>query len=173
MPEPALPRKWTVRAAGQRVTLSKGMRESSRHVIMKAMLWGVYLPQYPTLTIEIRIQDKYKPDLVAFDPAPEIYRTVKQPLFWGESGVVSEAKLYAILRRYPDTHFAFAKWATSLQPFQRMAEAALDDAKAHHVQRTAPVDLIRVPEDAMERFVSAKGDISVTLDQLTWHRLTP
>ncbi len=171
MAEPALPRKWTVRAGGQRVTLSKGMRESSRHVIMKAMLWGLYLPQYPTLTIEIRIDDKYKPDLVAFDPAPEIYRTVKPPVFWGESGVVSETKLYAILRRYPNTHFAFARWARSLQPFQRMIEAALEEVEQRHVVRTAPIDLIRVPEDAIERFVSQRGDLHVTFDALTWERV--
>ncbi len=173
MPEPVLPRKWTVRAAGQRVTLSKGSLESSRHVLMKAVLWGLYLPEYPTLTVEIPIQDKYKPDLVAFDPAPEIYQMLKQPLFWGESGVVGEEKMYAILRRYPQTHFAFAKWSTSLQATQRMIEEALADASQHRVVRTAPIDLIRVPDDALEQFFTAKGEIQVTFDQLTWQRLMP
>jgi hypothetical protein len=156
MPEPVLPHKWTVRSADQRVTLSRGNCESSRHVLMKAILWGLYLHQYPTLTIEIPIEDKYKPDLVAFDPAPDIYQMLKQPLFWGESGVVSEAKMYAILRRYPETHFAFAKWSTSLQSTQRMVEAALEEAAGHHAEHSAPVDLIHV-----------------TFDQLTWQRLNP
>jgi hypothetical protein len=162
-----------VRAAGQRVTLSKGSLESSRHVLMKAILWALYLPDYPTLTIEIPIEDKYKPDLVAFDPAPEIYQNTKQPLFWGESGVVGEEKMHAILRRYPSTHFAFAKWSTSLQATQRMAQDSIDEARKHRVARMAPVDLIRVPEDALERFISAKGEIEVTLDQLIWRRLEP
>lgn len=164
--EPILPRKWSLRAHGQRNVFSKGANESARHVIMKAVLWALYLPTYPTLTVEVRIGDKYKPDLVAFAPEASIY-TAEKPLFWGESGMVGIEKIRSVARRYPDTHLAFAKWATALRPHLLVIQKALAD-----IQRSAPVDLIACPADSVTRFVDTDGNIAVTHADLDWLRLT-
>lgn len=167
--EPMIPRKWTLRTQGQRLVFIRKNNESARHVIMKALLWALYLPTYPTLTVEIFIEDRYKPDLVAFDPQPNIYAPDK-PLFWGESGVVSADKIAAIVKRYPDTHFAFGKWAMDLRPVQVMVEQALADAR---LKRSAPVDLLRFPVDSLTRFVDGEGTIRITHQDVEWRRLQP
>ncbi|HEX2622578.1 MAG TPA: hypothetical protein VHL11_20600 [Phototrophicaceae bacterium] len=165
IPEPILPRKWALKAHNQRVVLSKGMNESARHVIMKGMLWALYLPHYPTLTIEIRIGDRYKPDLVAFDPQPNIFAADK-PLFWGESGVVSQDKIASIIRRYPDTHFAWAKWDADLRPTVATLQKAVD-----RIKRTAPFDVVRFPADSLTQFVDEAGEVHISHNQLEWMRL--
>ncbi|MCU0497404.1 MAG: hypothetical protein MUF87_08645 [Anaerolineae bacterium] len=164
MSEPTLPRKWAVKFGDHRIILTKGPNESARHVIMKALLWALYLPLYPTLTVEIRIGDKYKPDLVAFDPLPSIYQR-DQPLFWGESGVVGADKVASIVRRYPETHFAIAKWETTLKPHTRIILEALDG-----VNRSAPFDLIAFPGDSFDRFIGSDGVIKVRFEDLQWMR---
>lgn len=164
MSEPILPRKWTVKSGDHRIVLTKGPNESARHVIMKALLWGLYLPIYPTLTVEIRIGDKYKPDLVAFDPLPSIYQRT-QPLFWGESGVVGADKVASIVRRYPETHFAIAKWDTTLKPHTAIILEALEKVK-----RAAPFDLIAFPGDSFSRFIASDGVIDVHFEALEWRR---
>lgn len=163
--EPIIPRKWTVKAYEHRIVLSKSPQESARHVIMKALLWALYLPDYPTLTVEIRIGDRYKPDLVAFDPQPNIYAADK-PLFWGESGVVSQDKIESLVRRFPDTHFAMAKWAMDIRPPAAVVQAAM--AK---VKRTAPFELLRLPTDSLTRFVDADGQVRITHEDIEWVRL--
>ena len=62
-----LRRKWTLRAHGNQVVLVKKPGESGEHVIMKALLWALYLPLYPDLTVEVPVGDRYKPDLVSLD----------------------------------------------------------------------------------------------------------
>ena len=107
-----LRRKWTLRAHGRQVVFVKKPYESDTHVLMKALLWALYLPAYPELTVEIAIGDRYKPDVVALDARGE-------PGFWGEAGDVTTAKIRSLARRYRDTHFALAKWDTRLEPYQR------------------------------------------------------
>ncbi len=136
---------------------------------MKALLWGLYLPDYPTLTIEVRIGDKYKPDLVAFDPNPAlVFQAQAKPLFWGESGVVGEDKLYSILRRFPGTHFAFAKWEMNLSPVQKMVADA-----AAQVRRSAPIDLLRFTTARASQFISAAGDVRISHGEVDWVRIEP
>jgi hypothetical protein len=156
--EPVLPRKWAVRAHGQRNVFSLNPNESARHVIMKAVLWGLYLPSYPSITVEIRIGDRYKPDLVAYqDGTTYDARTGEpRPIFWGEAGVVSQSKLNSILRRFPDTHFAFARWEMGLSAHVRLIDAAL-----HGLKRGAPVDLIRVSGDVLTRHMDESGMLTV------------
>ena len=98
-----LRRKWTFRAHGRQVVLVKRPVESTRHVLMKAFLWGLYLPSYPDLAVEISIGERYKPDLVSLDAEG-------RPRFWGECGHVGLDKLRALFRRHRRTHFALARW---------------------------------------------------------------
>lgn len=156
------PRKWTLRAHGQRLVFANDGRESAQHVLMKAFLWALYLPDYPHLSVEIRIGDKYKPDVVALDetsPTPK-------PLFWGESGQVGVAKIRSLARRYRETHFAIAKWDMNLDPLAKIVTEALDG-----LNRTAPFDLLRFPLDSARRFIDADGYIHLTQADVEFRRL--
>lgn len=159
MDELRLRRKWTLRAHGRQVVFVKRPVESTEHVVMKALIWALYLPQYPDLTVEISIGDKYKPDVVGLDAR-------REPVFWGEAGDVSTAKIRSLARRYKRTHFALAKWRTRLEPLAAIVADALDG-----LNRSAPVDLISFPEDAAERFIDDDGVIRVSHDDLVWVRL--
>jgi hypothetical protein len=81
-----LRRKWTLRAHGRQVVFVKKPVESSTHVLMKALLWALYLPAYPNLAVETGVGDRYRPDVVALDAQGE-------PVFWGEAGDVTVAKI--------------------------------------------------------------------------------
>jgi hypothetical protein len=139
------------------------MNERFVHPLMKALLWALYLPQYPEMSVEIYIDDKYKPDVVAFDPAPPVYR-VREPVFWGEAGRVGRDKIESLARRYPDTHFAIGKWDTSLRPHSAIIEQALDDTT-----RRAPFDLISFPDHSAE-FIDDDGQIHISFADLDWRR---
>lgn len=154
-----LRRKWTLRAHGRQVVFVKKPYESATHVLMKALLWALYLPDYPDLTVEVGIGDRYKPDVVALDDRGE-------PRFWGEAGEVSVAKIRSLARRYRDTHFALAKWDMRLDPLMAIVSAALEGPR-----RRAPFDLISFPADSADRFVDDDGSIHVSHDELEWVRL--
>ena len=144
-----LRRKWTLRAHGKQVVFVKRQNESREHVIMKALLWALYLPAYPDLLVETAIGDRFKPDVVQLAPDGT-------PVFWGESGQVSVRKLDSLLRRYPTTHFALAKWTSNLTPH---AEIVADAVAAR--RRHAPLDLIAFPEESAERFFGEDGEVSI------------
>ncbi|MCU0507875.1 MAG: hypothetical protein MUC34_05680 [Anaerolineae bacterium] len=158
MDELRLRRKWTLRAHGRQVVFVKKPIESTEHVVMKALIWALYLPQFPDLTVEIPVGDKYKPDVVSLDASGE-------PLFWGEAGDVSTAKIRSLARRHRRTHFALAKWNTRLAPLAAIVEDALNG-----LGRAAPFDLLSFPVDAAERFIDDDGVIRVTHDDLVWVR---
>ena len=154
-----LRRKLTLRAAGpdgapRQVVFVKRPGESAEHVLMKAVLWALYLPAYPDLAVEVPIGDRYKPDVV--QRAPD-----GRPVFWGEAGKVSEAKLRSLARRFPETHFALAKWGARLGPHEALARAALARAAPSGRPRAAPFELIGVPPDAA-RLVGDDGTLTVT-----------
>lgn len=153
-----LPGKWRLKAHGQTLVLHKRKLERSAHVIMKGLLWALYLPEYPDIQVEVKVGLRYKPDLVA--------RSVQGDfLFWGEAGRVGLGKVEKLLRRYRDTHFVFAKWDCRLEPWQAILQQA-----ASQVEREAPVELLGFPPDSRERFVSDNGEVRVELDQLEFYR---
>ena len=156
-----LRRKWTLKACGQQVVFVKNSNEKSSHVLMKALLWAIYLPDYPNLSIEIKIGDRYKPDVVALD-------LNQQPIFWGEAGQVSGRKLQSLFKRYPETYFAIGKWNQWLDPHRSIIEKAMKGAK-----RTAPCDLISFPADSAARFVDESGQIELSRTDLLWTRIDP
>ena len=150
-----LRRKWTLRSHGRQVVFIKQKNESSAHVIMKALLWALYLPAYPDLAVEVAIGDRFKPDVVQLDAA-------QSPVFWGEAGQVSERKIGSLVRRFPHTHFALAKWATDLTPHAEIVQRVL--AKR---ARSAPFELIAFPRDSAERFFRPDGEIHIDRAHLT------
>lgn len=157
-----LRRKWTLRAHGRQVVFVKRPIEHVHHVLMKAFLWALYLPAYPTVKVEVNIGDRYKPDVVALpitDPQAD-------PLFWGEAGQVSPEKLSALGRRYRRTHFALAKWGANLQTVEKLVTTALTG-----IERAAPFDLLCFPTDSADRFIDTHGNITISHTDLTWRRL--
>ena len=148
-PDLELRRKWTFRAHGKQVVFFKKSFESDKHVLTKAFLWALFLPQYPNMAVEIRIGDRYKPDLV---------QTTENgvPVFWGEAGRVSQKKIQSLLNRFRSTHLVFAKWNMKLESFERIIKK-----ETRRLRRTAPVELISIPGDGAERFIDPNGRIRI------------
>ncbi|HMQ35283.1 MAG TPA: hypothetical protein PKD53_31480 [Chloroflexaceae bacterium] len=160
MSDLSLRRKLTLRAHGRQVVFVKRPVEHSRHVLMKAFLWALYLPAYPDLAVEIDIGDRYRPDVVALGDDG-------RPRFWGEAGEVGREKIRALARRHPAAHLAIARWDERLGPLTEVVRAALRD-----VRRQAPFDLLRIPPDAAERFIAEDGEIALAHEDLPeWVRL--
>ena len=163
MPSPILSRrKWKLYAHDQHIVVVNGTREKFTHPLMKALLWALYMPDYSNISIEIRIGDKYKPDVVAFEDGAELRGS--PPIFWGEAGQVGSDKIKSIARRYRETHFAVAKWNTNLHHFSTHLGELLDGIK-----RDAPFDLISFPEKTVE-CIDDDGNIHITFDDVEWIR---
>jgi hypothetical protein len=130
---------------------------------MKAFIWALYLPDYPDMLVEVRIGDRYKPDLVSMDPVQAA------PRFWGEAGQVGRAKIHKLVRRYRATHFVIAKWAMRLDPLVGIVTEALAG-----VRRSAPFDLISFAPDSPARFIDQAGQVRLAhTDLADWVRLPP
>lgn len=150
-----LRRKLTLRAHGRQIVLVKRRLESIEHVLMKAFIWAMYLPEHPDLSVEVPIGDRYKPDVVQIDPQ------TGKPVFWGEAGKVGAPKIASLARRFRETHFVIGKWNADLSPYAHIVREAADD-----VTRTRPIDLIRFPADAAERFITDRGEVTIIPDAL-------
>ncbi len=146
-----LPRKLTVRAHGRKLVLVKRAGESERHVLLKALVFGLYVATYPQLTVEVAIGKRYKPDLVALDGEG-------QPTFWAECGEIGRDKLAHLLRAYRRTHLVIAKQTGSLDPYLAVARSLRPTE-----ERTPPVEFLNFPPDA-HRFLCADGEIAVSFD---------
>lgn len=144
-----LRRKLTFSTHGHTLVLVKRPQEKIEHRVMMALLWALYLPQYPHVRIDVPIGARYRPDLIQLDSA-------SRPVFWGEAGEVGAEKLHTLCTRYRDTHLVFAKWNTNLDPFAVMIDTAVNGAR-----RTAPVELIGFDADA-DRFVGETGEIQIS-----------
>ena len=149
--EPAIPRKLTLSAAGRRIVFVKRAGESERHVLLKALVFARYAPDYPNLAVEVGFGHRYKPDLVSFD-------TEGRPVFWAECGETGKAKVAHLVQGFRDTHLVFAKQVTHLGPYAAMIEEAWP-----RNGRSAPVELLNFPPDAAE-LIGPDGAISGTCD---------
>ena len=149
-----LRRKWTFRAHGKQMVFIKKPFESDMHVLTKAFIWALYLPDYPNLSVEIPVVGRYKPDVVQFDDGG-------QPVFWSEAGQVSRRKIRALVQRYRHTHLVFAKWDLNLAPFYRILQK-----ETGAVRRAAPVDLISFPAESDQRFIQPDGSIHISFNEI-------
>jgi hypothetical protein len=157
----ALSRKWTLRAHGRQVVVIKKARERATHVLIKAFIWALYLPEFPDLKIEVGIGGRYTPDVVQLDQRG-------RPVFWGEAERVSLKKTRALVARFPSTHLVFGKWAAPLAPLAKTLGAAVAKSR-----RKAPVDLIRFPAESAARFMDGDGRITIDFADLEWRRFAP
>ncbi len=146
--EPPLAGKLTVRAAGRKLVLAKRARESERHVLLKALVFGLYVGRYPDLAVERPIGHRYTPDLVAL-------AADGRPVFWAECGETGRNKLASLVKSFPATHLVVAKQVPTLAPYESMLQRALAG-----VRRMAPVELLNVPPDAA-RFIGEDGEVTI------------
>lgn len=149
-----LRRKWTLRAHGKQMVFIKKPFESDVHVVTKALIWALFLPDFPHLSVEIPVGGRYKPDVVQFDEKGE-------PIFWGEAGHVSRRKMRTLIQRHRSTHLVFAKWDLDLALFSRMLQK-----ETASVRRQAPVDLISFPAASDERFIQPDGSIQISFNDI-------
>lgn len=149
-----LPGKWTVQAHGRRLVLRKKANEKSSHVVMKALLWALFLPSYPDLMVEVSVGDRSKPDVVCLDSAGV-------PLFWAEAGQVSVAKVERLCRKFRSTHLVVAKWGVPLDSWVEIARRAVTQSR-----REGRFELIGFPEGSRERFVDSRGNIALDFKDL-------
>ena len=103
--------KLTVRAGGRKVILVKRARESERHVLLKALVFGLYVDRYPELTVEPRIRHRHRPDVVALGPDG-------RPSFWAECGETGKQKLEHLVRAFPGAHLVVAKQVPNPAPLR-------------------------------------------------------
>ena len=151
-----LPRKLSFRAHGRNLVLAKRPGEKLEHRLMMALLWALYLPDYPELRIDVPVGSRYRPDLVQLDQDG-------RPHFWAEAGAVSTEKLRFLISRYRSTHLVFARWDPAPREFGAQIEAALKD-----LRRSAPIELIGFDNQAAEH-IDADGTIGINrADVSSW-----
>lgn len=144
------------RIAGERVTLYKKNGESYEHVLMKALGYAMFRPQFPNLEIERRIGLRYKPDLIALND-------LAKPEFWGECGQVGLRKIAWIAKHsgvqqlalfkfdiYPDHFLSQVRQEVDARyrPPQRIRLFNFDSA----ILKEAGEEFDEVPERWYERF---------------------
>jgi len=77
--------------AGKRMRLWQRQGESYEHILMKALGFAMFVEEYPTLEIEVKVGLRYKPDLIAQNGSGDF-------LFWGECGANSLRKTNWLLK---------------------------------------------------------------------------
>jgi len=133
-----LRKKFTFKIHGKKIVLIKKSYESFAHVAAKALCYALYLSFYSDIKVEVKIGERYKPDLVMLGDD-------RKPVFWAECGAVSRQKIYKILHKFPATHFSFIKIAEDIGQFKKLIIEQKE--KAGH---TGHVDIIGFSEGIIE-----------------------
>ncbi len=144
--ERALAGKLTVRVGQRKVVLAKSAGESERHVLLKALLYALFVERYPDLLIERNLGLRYKPDLVALGP-------VQVPRFWAEGGVTSRQKVHWLVRHLRDGHLVFARQSGPGDTFGETVADALRRESRHGL-----VEVLTFGDDAWDA-IAADGTI--------------
>jgi hypothetical protein len=107
------------RIGGERLTLYKKSGESYEHVLMKAIGYALFCPQFPQLEIEKRIGLRYKPDLIALDAQGK-------PEFWGECGQVGLRKIGWLAKHSGARQVALFKFNITAKHFIEQVRAEVE-----------------------------------------------
>ncbi|MBD3378957.1 MAG: hypothetical protein GF408_00650 [Candidatus Omnitrophica bacterium] len=132
MKELFLRKKLTFRTGGKKIVLVKKSNETFEHVAAKAVGYAMYLPVYPQVKIEVKIGERYKPDLVALNGRGE-------PVFWAECCMVGKTKIEKILNKHPSAHFAFIRVTEHVDQF-----ADLVSSLRERTRHKGKLDIIRL-----------------------------
>ena len=162
MAEWGLRRKLTLTLSGRKIVLIKKAQESLEHVLGKASIMALYGEAYPDMQVEVPAGDRYKPDLLVTDPAGE-------PVFWAEVGQVKKRKVEQLMKRYPGTHFVFARHRLDPVAFEALVRNAA--AKARH-EPGRIVDVLGLPPEK-EVFVGEDGSFTLPEGSYSVSRILP
>jgi hypothetical protein len=152
-------------------TLVKNRMESIQHVLTKAVLWKLFMEEYPDIQIENDFGDPdYLPDVVSLDPTNETH-----PVFWGESGRMRVHKAIDLLQRYPDTHIVQCRWGVEIDNFRTPLVEALEERQEEHglvlPPRTQPFTCCSLPLDVWRYFDESTMTVQITKEDLEWQNL--
>jgi hypothetical protein len=156
--ETEIRRKYTLRIGERKIVFVKRSNETVDHVLGKAVLVALYAPEYPDLQVEATVGARYKPDVVSWSIDGSLR-------FWGESGIVANRKIGHLLKKYPDTHFAFLRHSKAIEGFARLVEPA-----ATRTRRSGPVEVIGRPAD-LEPFIGDGGTVRIRRHDCTIRRI--
>ena len=151
-------------------TLEKKRNETLQHVLTKAIIWSLFMEQYPNIEIEYDIGDPdYLPDVVSVD------ETLTEPLFWGESGRMKVHKACDLMRRYPNMDIIHARWSMDIETF---AQPLLDHLKEQYDEsgvdfsgRKGRFTFCSLPLDVWRFIDEETGEIHVKREDLQWKEL--
>ena len=159
MPEQS--HKYTFRFKDKKVVFNQSSHETEFHPFAKALVYALYHKDYPTIRAEAKVDERFAPDLNAFDLDG---RTM---LFWAEVGNVSIHKIEKLFKKYRRAHFVFVKEEKDVDAFKKQLDKMAKD------MRTLPlVDIVVYPEHFQEWNVSAEGDVFIRKDEvniMTWN----
>lgn len=127
------------RIRDQRVRLWQRRGESYRHVLMKALGFAMFAPDFPELEIEVDLGLRYKPDLVARG-GDGVYR------FWGECGQVSIRKTHWLLKHTRTEKLVLFKIAANAVQFAKQLREEIPE-KYRSLGR---LSLVNFPADIVE-----------------------
>lgn len=136
----------------------KRRHESMQHVLMKALVWALHCEAYPELEVERDIGDRFTPDVIALDE-------LGRPLLWAECGRLDLDKVASLVTRFPRARLLIAKWGINPVGYAATVGQVVRECRtAEGVARPArglgapaacgAVDVVAVPADAEERFVT-------------------
>ena len=167
---------------GEIKTVVKTKEETLQHSLVKAMIWVLFMDEYPNIEIEYDIGDpNYLPDVVSLplgadDDDDDSNQMKSEPFFWGESGRMKVHKAVDIMQRYPHTHFVQIRWGMSLDTFVTPVEEYLqqqfDVGKLDlRDTRTAPYTFGCLPYDVWKYIDEETMTINITKDDVQWKEL--
>jgi hypothetical protein len=110
--------------AGRRVRLWQRTGESYEHVLMKALGYAMFVPEFPALEIEQRVGLRYKPDLVARGGGREFEAPFA---FWGECGQTAVRKTLWLLKHAGVARLVLFKIINNSAALSEELRAAVDE----------------------------------------------
>ena len=162
-----------LKANGVTKVLQKNRMESIQHVLTKAVLWKVFMDEYPHLQIELDVGDPdYLPDVVQLDDSEGM------PIFWGEAGRVKPHKAIELLQRYPDTHIVHCRWGMEIEQFQTPVLEAIEEMQEEAGSnftlpaRSRPFQFCSIPFEVWKFVDEDTMSLDVTKDDLKWETLS-
>ena len=115
----AISEHYRFRVGDERLTFYKKAGESYEHVLLKALGYALFRPQFPQLEIEKRIGLRYKPDVVALDAHGK-------PEFWGECGHVGLRKVAWLAKHSGARQIALFKFDITARHFIEQVRAEIE-----------------------------------------------
>lgn len=157
-------------ANGVTKTVEKKRQESLQHVLTKAIIWKLFMDEYPNLQIEYDIGDPdYLPDVV------HVSDEGHKPAFWGESGRMKVHKAVDLMQRYPETHIVHCRWGMNVgaisQPLEDHLLQKFESGELDLSGRKGKFSFCSLPLDVWRYIDDQSGVIFVEKKDLEWKEL--